>query len=208
MDARVQTDVLADHAASAAWAMALLEARQTILPKRLEAPGPDAGQLRQILAAAAHAPDHDRRLPWRFVIIPEARRADLAEAFAQALQERDAQATPAQLQQARDKAFRAPLLMLAVAQLAPAGDEIPDVERFISAGCAVQNMLLVATAQGYGSALTSGKAMGSAPLPALFGLRPDEQALCFISVGTPAARRPARHRPQPHEYTSELGNET
>jgi nitroreductase len=184
--------------------MALIEARQTILPRRLGAPGPDAEQLRQILQAAAHAPDHDRRMPWRFVIVPEERRADLADVFARALLERDPQATTEQLSQAREKAFRAPLLMLAIAQLAPADDEIPDAERMISAGCAIQNMLLVATAQGYGSSLTSGKALGSAPLRELFGLAANEQALCFISIGTPASRKPARARPQPHEYTSNL----
>ena len=34
---------------------ALLRARQTVLPKRLGAPGPDAAQLQSILAAADHA---------------------------------------------------------------------------------------------------------------------------------------------------------
>jgi nitroreductase len=203
MVAHAQTAGPADHS-SAAWAMALIEARQTILPKRLAAPGPDPEQLRHILGAAAHAPDHDRRLPWRFVIVPEGQRADLAEAFARALLERDPQATTEQLSQAREKAFRSPLLMLAIAHLAPSDDEIPDVERVISAGCAIQNMLLVATAQGFGSALTSGKALGSAPLRELFGLQAHEQALCFISVGTPTSRKPARARPQSQEYASEL----
>src|SRR5262249_19011256 len=153
--------------------------------------------LQQILAAAAHAPDHDRRMPWRFVIVPQARRTDLAEVFARSLLERDAQATAQQVELAREKAFRAPPLMLAIVQLAPEDDDIPDVERLVSAGCAIQNMLLVATAQGYGSSLTSGKALVSAPLRELFGLRSNEQALCFINIGTPTARKPARARPHP-----------
>ena len=45
-------------------AAALLQARQTVLPKRLGAPGPDAAQLQAILAAAGHAPDHGCLLPW------------------------------------------------------------------------------------------------------------------------------------------------
>ena len=203
MDEHTQTAAPADHA-SAAWAMALIEARQTILPKRLAAPGPDAAQLQQILAAAAHAPDHDRRIPWRFVIVPPARRVDLAEVFARSLLERDSQAAAQQVEQAREKAFRAPLLMLAIAQLAPQDDDIPDLERLVSAGCAIQNMLLVATAQGYGSSLTSGKALVSAPLRELFGLRPNEHALCFINIGTPTTRKPSRVRPQPKDYVGEL----
>ena len=41
-----------------------MQARQTILPKRLVEPGPDAGQLKCILKAAASAPDHRQLLPW------------------------------------------------------------------------------------------------------------------------------------------------
>jgi len=48
----------------------LLQSRQTILPKRLGSPGPDAEQLLLILDAAAHAPDHGQLLDWRFVVIP------------------------------------------------------------------------------------------------------------------------------------------
>lgn len=206
MDARVQTAAPVEPG-SAAWATALLEARQTILPKRLAAPGPDADQLRQILSAAAHAPDHDRKLPWRFVIVPERERERLAEVFARALLDRDAHATAAQVEQAREKAYRSPLLMLAVARLAPEGDDVPDTERILSAGCAIQNILLVATALGFGSALTSGKAMRSAALRELFSLGPREEALCFISIGTPTASKPAPPRPGPQDYVSELGRQ-
>ena len=97
---------LNNAAATAELAAALLQARQTILPKRLGAPGPDAAQLQAILAAAAHAPDHGCLLPWRFVLVPDAARAALGQAFADALRERDAQATPEQQEQAREKAVR------------------------------------------------------------------------------------------------------
>lgn len=191
------------------WAAALLQARRTVLPKRLAAPGPDAAQLQRILEAAAAAPDHGELLPWRFVLVPQGARAALADAFATALRERDAHASEAQLAQARDKAHRAPLLLLAVVRLAPAGsvpqpDDIPDAERLLSAGCALQNMLLMATALGFGSALTSGKALGSAALRELFGLGPGEQAACFLSVGTVVAPPRARVRPALRHYVSEL----
>lgn len=186
-------------------AVDLIHARQTVLPKRLLAPGPDADQLQALLGAAAAAPDHGQLLPWRFVIVPRSERASLAEVFAQALRERDAAATPAQLDQAREKAHRAPLLLLVVVD-GDRGDPAVDLpERILSAGCAVQNMLLMATAMGHGSALTSGKALGSAALRRRFGLSAGEQALCFLSVGTVAARRPARARPTVTDYCSTLG---
>ena len=185
----------------------LIHARQTVLPKRLLAPGPDADQLRSLLGAAAAAPDHGQLLPWRFVIVPRAERGSLAEVFASALRERDASATPEQLEQAREKAHRAPLLLLVIVD-GRRGDAAVDLsERILSAGCAVQNMLLMATAMGYGSALTSGKALGSRALRQRFDLHAAEHALCFLSVGTVAARRPARVRPTVADYCSTLGPE-
>lgn len=195
------------------WAQALIHSRQTILPKRLADPGPDARQLDLIVAAASAAPDHDRLLPWRFILVPAPARPALAQAFEQALVERDDQATPEQREQAREKAFRSPVLLLAVVRL-PGGDpppeagetprEVPESERVLSAGCAIQNMLLMATALGFGSALTSGKALQSAALRWLFGLGRHEQALTFVSIGTPTVRKPARARPQPAQYVSTL----
>lgn len=186
----------------------LMQARQTILPKRLTAPGPDAAQLQHILAAAAHAPDHGQLLPWRFVLIPEAARAALGEAFAQALLERDATALPEQVAQAREKAQRAPQLMLVVVQDTLGDADVGLSERVISAGCAVQNMLLMATAMGFGSALTSGKALQSRSLRALFALGPHDHALCFVSIGTAVRGKAARNRPSPAQYVSTLHSPT
>lgn len=191
---------------AAEWAETLIHGRRTVLPKRLAAPGPDEEQLQRILRAAAAAPDHGERVPWRFVIVPQARRDALAEVFAASLRERDPQATEDQLAQAREKAFRAPLLMLAACDAGAAGDEIPAAERLVSAGCAIQNMLLMATALGFGSALTSGKAMASPGLRELFALGPREQALCFVNIGTIAGRQRGRERPDTARYVSELGS--
>ncbi|MCY7312502.1 MAG: nitroreductase [Pseudoxanthomonas sp.] len=204
MDARVQTAGPVDSAASGQWAAALIGHRQTVLPKRLVEPGPDASQLDLIFRAAAAAPDHGELLPWRFVVIPAPARTRLADVFASSLWERDPQATAGQFAQAREKAFRAPMLMLAVVRTGSADDEVPGCERLLSAGCAIQNMLLVATALGFASALTSGKALRSAALERLFSLQAGEQAVCFVSLGTATKRKPARLRPEPDRYISFL----
>ena len=186
------------------WAATLMQVRQTLLPKRLAAPGPDEAQLQTLLGAAASAPDHRQLLPWRFVLVPTTARERLAQVFAQALLERDANALPEQVAQAREKAHRAPLLLLLVVDQAKGDLEVGLHERIISAGCAVQNMLLVATAMGFGSALTSGKALTSTSCRQLFGLTASELALCFISVGTATASQPSRIRPEPADYVSVL----
>lgn len=182
----------------------LMQSRQTILPKRLVAPAPDADQLAQILGAASTAPDHGQLLPWRFVLVPLEARGALAQVFGAALLERDAQATPEQVAQAQEKAYRSPLLLLVVVD-AERGDPAVDLyERIASAGCAVQNMLLMATALGFGSALTSGKALKSVGLRALFGLGQGDHALCFVSVGTVQSRKSLRTRPLVGDYVSTL----
>lgn len=188
------------------WAEALLHGRRTTLPKRLQAPGPDPEQQAAILAAAAAAPDHGQILPWRFVEVPEPQRERLAEAFAAALLERDAAAGSAELAQAREKAHRAPWLLLAICRVRGGDPDIPAAERLISAGCAIQNMLLLATALGYGSGLTSGKALQSQALRRLFGLHEDEEALCFVNVGSISEARRGKARPDVGAYFSRLGD--
>lgn len=189
---------------TAAMAAALMQSRQTILPKRLAPPGPDAEQLDMILTAAASAPDHGQLLPWRLVQVPQAARGQLAEVFGAALVERDAAATADQVEQACEKAYRAPLLLLLVVDGVRGDPEIDLFERIVSAGCAVQNMLLMATALGYGSALTSGKALKSAGLRSLFELADGDHALCFVSIGTPQSRKSARLRPAPADFVHTL----
>ena len=196
-DAVTSTD-MADLAAT------LMQSRQTILPKRLMEPGPDAAQLAQILGAAASAPDHGQLLPWRFVRVPQEVRSLLAEQFAVALQERDADALPSQVEQAREKAFRSPCLLLLVVDGARGDPEVDLAERLLSAGCAVQNMLLMATALGFASALTSGKALKADGLRRLFALSDADHALCFVSLGTAMGSRPGRIRPRTADFVSHL----
>lgn len=191
---------------TAAMAAALMQSRQTILPRRLAAPGPNARELDAILSAAATAPDHGQLLPWRLVQVPPAARARLADVFGAALLERDAAATPEQVAQAQEKAHRAPLLLLLIVDGLRGDADIDLFERIVSAGCAVQNMLLMATALGYGSALTSGKALKSAGLRKLFGLAHGEHALCFVSIGTVQSRKGSRLRPVPADFFHTLSS--
>lgn len=179
----------------------LMASRQTVLPKRLVAPGPDAGELEQLFQVAATAPDHDLINPWRFLIIPEHKRGDLGALFAWSLLERDPSASADQIEQARDKAMRAPLLMLLIVDEAKGHSEVDIHERVLSAGCAVQNFMLLANAMGYGCGLTSGKALKASSFRAGLGLQLHERALCFLSVGTVSSRKPFKPRPDVRKFT-------
>ena len=188
----------------ASLALTLITSRQTILPKRLFEPGPTATQVNDLFCAAAAAPDHCGIVPWRFVLVPAAARPALAEVFAQALLERDAMASSEQIAQAREKAFRAPFLAMAIACLGTCEPDVEPLERMVSMGAAIQNILLAAHSMGYGSSLTSGQAMRSAALGQLFQLTTGEQAVCCINVGTADRRKPARLRPQVSAFVTSL----
>lgn len=188
----------------AGFALTLITSRQNILPRRLAAPGPSPEQVCDMFAAAAAAPDHGMVMPWRFVLVPEGRRAALADVFGQALTERDAAATPEQIEQAREKAFRAPFLALAIARLGPCEPDIEPLERMVSVGAAIQNFLLCAHSLGFGSSLTSGQAMRSKVLRELFALTEGEQAICCINVGTVTKRKLQRQHPPMSAFVSSL----
>ncbi|HEY8905503.1 MAG TPA: nitroreductase [Rhodoferax sp.] len=197
----MDNDVCADPAG---WVLECLTTRQNISPRRLAAPGPDEDQVKLMFRAAAAAPDHGEIRPWRFVLVPPDKRASLADVFAQALIERDAEATVEQIDKAREKAFRAPFLAMAIARLGSCEPDIDPLERMVSMGAAIQNFLLCAHSLGFGSGLTSGQALRSLPLRQLFQLGEGEQAVCCINVGTVTKRRPTRLRPDVATFVSTL----
>lgn len=185
-------------------AQALISSRQNISPKRLEEPGPNNEQVERLFRAASAAPDHGVLMPWRFVIIPSKKRVDLADVFALALIDRARGATLDQIESAREKAHRAPFLMLAVARLRQCESDIPVLERMVSVGCAIQNILLTAHSMKLGSSLTSGQAMSSIKMKALFQLKLGEEAVRFINIGTASKRKTPRHRPDASDFVSSL----
>jgi nitroreductase len=134
--------------------------------------------------------------------VPAEKRHLLAEVFALALIDRDPSATLVQIESAREKAHRAPLLLIAIARLGPCEPDIPSLERLVSMGAAIQNMLLGAHAMGFGSGLTSGQAMASPRMGALLNLAVGEQAVCCINVGRVAKSKARRLRPSPSAFVS------
>jgi nitroreductase len=196
--------VPADALPQIAWS--LITSRSTTLPKRLVAPGPSDEQLARLFDLAAAAPDHGQLVPWRFVVVPMQARHRLADVFARALLDRDPGAGPQQIEAAKEKAHRAPLLAIAVARLGSDASDVPGLERMVSLGAAVQNILLGAHAMGFGAGLTSGKAMATGRMVELLRLGPGEVAVCCINLGTVSqAKARTRPRPVPTDFVTTLG---
>ncbi len=172
--------------------LTLINSRQSVTPKRLVAPGPDPQQLRQLVEAAACAPDHRGLRPWRLIRILDHQRAELSDLFAVIAAERQPPPDAQDLARARAKAWRAPCLLLAVLRRSPVDLEVPEVERAVALGAALMSLLLAAHGLGFGAMLTSGRSVRTRRFAGAFGLTADEQAVCFVSIGRagPQRRKP------------------
>jgi len=186
----------------AALTLDLITSRHSVSPKRLKAPGPGPAQLRAMVEAAGCAPDHELLRPWRLIHIAPEQRDALAAVFEQSLLERLPGADAAARGQAREKAFRAPELLLAIARLQPAHADVPDAERHVALGAALQNLLLAAHGLGFAAMLTSGQALRTRHFAQAFHLANGEHPLCFVSIGTPTEVK-RRSRPPASELMSD-----
>ncbi len=152
--------------------------------KALTDPGPDEAALDLLLESAARAPDHGRLRPWRFIVIRGAARERLGELMAKQLQRKQPGASTESLQRERQKALRAPLIIV-VAAVYNASAKIPPVEQMLSAGAAAQNIMLAATALGFGAMWKTGDAAYDDTVKAALGLEAQSAIVGFLYLGTP-----------------------
>ncbi|HTB42271.1 MAG TPA: nitroreductase [Acetobacteraceae bacterium] len=180
-------------------AMELLLSRESAL--KLESPGPDQATLDAIFQSAVRAPDHGRLRPWRFVVIQEDKRAAFGDVMADCMQRNVPNATPEMLQRERDKAMRAPIIVVAAAHVQK-GHKIADVEQLAAAVAATQNIMLAANAQGYGAMWKTGAPAYDATVKRALGLEPDDDIVGFIYLGKQVGGGIQAPRPAATEFVS------
>jgi nitroreductase len=163
---------------------------------RLAEPAPSDEELRLLLAAAAAAPDHGELRPWRFVVLRgEAKDRFGEEVFVPAYRARCAEPSEAALEKERTKLGRAPLVVVVAAVRRPS-DSIPWEEQFAAAAAAAQNLLLAATALGYGSMWRTGDQAYDPQVKAALGLREEDAVVGFVYLGTvPEGKAKPRREP-------------
>jgi nitroreductase len=163
-----------------------IESRTSAL--KLGAPGPTREHLDRIIRAGLRAPDHGRLRPWRFVVLEGEARRKLGDAMARMLQARIPDAGQDQLETERNKALRAPMIVVAAAHIT--AGKTPQVEQIIAVGAAVQNMLLAAHALGYGAMWRTGPLAYDASVKSLLGLTPEDHIVALIYLGTTTTAGP------------------
>jgi len=176
-------------------ALAVLQARRSVAPRRLGAPGPDDSELQRALQVALRAPDHGGLVPWRLIQIPHARRDELATLFEQEKQRRDPLATANDLARTREHASNAPTLLAFV--VCPRHSvSVPAHEQWLAAGAALGNLLHALQALGYGAIMLSGERCADRVLCRALGLHDGEVLAGFVSAGT-VVKAPAPAPPKP-----------
>ena len=164
----------------------LILARRSVSPRFLVEPTPSPEQLDLILRAAAAAPDHKSLRPYRFILIPPARRVDLAAAFRAAKAEQDPGAPAAEVERPGEKAYRGAMLLAVVLRVVRDHPRVSVSDQMLAAGAAVENMLLAATALGYAGCLRSGVSATSRRVRLALGISGGEELAAFLIIGTPA----------------------
>jgi len=180
-------------------AMELLLGRESAM--KLAAPGPDADALDAILRSAVRAPDHGRLRPWRFVVIPEDQRARFGAVMADSMRRREPDASAEMLQRERDKAMRAPVIVVVAAHLQK-GHKIPEIEQLASAAAAAQTIMLAANAQGFGAMWKTGAPAYDSGVKHALGLAPDDEVIGFLYLGTQVGGGSPAARPASADYVS------
>jgi nitroreductase len=173
---------------------ALLATRRSGKARDMGAPGPDAAQLDRILSAAIRVPDHGKLAPWRFVIVPDDKRADFAALLHAAYAETRDTIGRLEREAIEQFAHQAPCLIVALSTPAHAST-IPIWEQQLSAGAACQNLLVAAHAEGFVGNWLSTWAAFSDKVLAAFGGGAGDRIAGFLFIGT--AQRPLDERPRP-----------
>lgn len=171
--------------------IALLASRRSGKARDMLEPGPDAGQLHSILAAAARVPDHGKLFPWRFVVIEN--RPAFAEALLAIYRAGKPDAGRLELEAVQQFATQAPCLVAVIAS--PKPSHIPLWEQQLSVGAACQNLCLAAHAHGFVANWLTGWAAFDDKVLALIGGAAPERIAGFFFIGTQA--KPLEERPRP-----------
>ncbi len=171
----------------------LLATRRSGKPRDMVSPGPDAAQLRTILAAAIRVPDHGKLAPWRFVVVTHEQRPALATLLTTAYRAEKPEAGRFEIEAMEQFAHQAPCLIVALSS-PKRQSTIPLWEQELSAGAACMNLLTATHALGFVGGWLTGWPTYNDTVRGAFGSA-DERIAGFIFIGS--ANRTLEERPRP-----------
>ncbi len=168
-------------------ALEALTTRRSAL--QLADPAPNDIALKQLLCAAARAPDHGRLRPCHVIVIRGDARARFGDLLAGALARREPNAPAAKVENERRKPLRAPLLLVVGAKIRESS-KIPAIEQVISAGAAAASIMIGAHAMGFGAMWRTGPPAYDPFVKTGLGLQLTDYIVGILYVGTPRLMPP------------------
>jgi nitroreductase len=185
--------------------LAAIRTRRSIGRVRPECP--PRALIEQLLEAATWAPNHRLTEPWRFFVLAGDARQRFGEVIARSLDAilpPDARDRQAQLDKARAKPLRAPVVV-AVGIVPREGPKVIEVEEVLAGGAAVQNLLLAAHDLGLAAMWRTGEPAYDPAVKAHLGLPANAHLIGFVYVGYPDAPPSRKQRRPAAECTRWLG---
>lgn len=175
-------------------AIDLLLTRRSVSANSLTDPGPSAEELELMLRAAARVPDHKKLVPWRFLLFQGEARGAFGKALAEICRAEQKEEGTFRLENEAKRFLRAPLVIAVISRVVK-NPAAPDWEQILSVGAACQNLILAATALGYGANWITEWYGYSDGVRTLLRLAPNERVAGFVYVGTPKEKPAERDRP-------------
>jgi len=172
----------------------LLLRRRSSSAKAMGEPGPSAADIDVILRAGARVPDHGKLAPWRFLLFQGDARIQFGEKLAAILESREPDAGEVRLGIERGRLLRAPLV-IAVISSPKVSPKIPEWEQRLSAAAVCQNMLIAATALGFGAQWITEWCAYDTEVSRVLGLGEGEKVAGFLYFGSSTEPLSERDRP-------------
>lgn len=172
-----------------------LHTRRSVLAANMAEPGPSAEQIDSILAAAHRVPDHGKLGPWRFIIFQGEARSRFGEALGKRFLETCPGANEKQLEFESARFMRAPVVISVISSITPE-HKVPVWEQELSAGAACQNILLAASAFGFGAQWLTEWYAFDKKIDSELGLTESERVAGFIYIGSFDEKPKERVRPE------------
>ncbi len=166
---------------------ALIRNRRSIKPASMDPVRPvERATLLTLLENATWAPTHGMTEPWRFRVYEGAAREGLADTLQRLYREVTPTAEQREDKYAklRDNVLQAPTIIACSMQRGGV-DKIPVQEEIEAVACALQNLMLSASAIGLGSFWSSPPLLGSESFKSWLGLRPQDQCVGLMYLGWP-----------------------
>ena len=173
----------------------LLLARRSVSANSLGEPGPSTAELELILRAASRVPDHKKLVPWRFLLFQGEARAAFGGVLAEICRTEESDPGAFRLKTEAKRFLRAPLVIAVISRIVKTPGA-PEWEQTLSAGACCQNLIVAATALGYGAHWITEWCGYSEGVRKALRLADNERVAGFVYIGTAKEKPDERERPK------------